>query len=201
MADGQSCEAFAEVLEPLILAGKVAPAAIVGVHNAVPDNASDLRSRLRAGEYVPGQDPEAFERHLRFFVEEAVPYATREFGLSPRRIDRAVFGCSDGGTFAAYAAFRHPETFGAAVPLSSGGVLPADGRLPAAESPRFFFGAGLLEPFLRPTQASWERVRRAGGIAELRTVFGGHEAWTWFSTFARFVPLVFPPTPPVHSRS
>lgn len=194
MADGQSCRSFAEVLEPLILAHKVAPVAIVGVHNALDgmeDKGMAEQMAARSGEYFPGRSGERFEAHLRFFAEEAVSFAEKEFGLSSRREDRAVLGYSDGGSFAEVAAIRYPGTFGATIPLSPGYPLP--NGIDSHELPRFFFAAGRLEPFLATTSRSFKEVQRRGGRAFLRTYFGGHEEWTWASAFAEFAPLVFPP--------
>lgn len=72
MVDGQECEAFARVLEPLMQAGKTRPFAIIGVHAAVsPLDAAGTDRRMR--EYLPGAAPEAFERHMQFFAEELLP--------------------------------------------------------------------------------------------------------------------------------
>jgi enterochelin esterase-like enzyme len=196
MADGQSCEPFAKALEPLILAKKIRPVAIVGVHNGNrgPAGLPPSGENFRAKEYVPGADPERFAKHLEFFADEVTAWAAKEFGISTKREDRAIFGYSDGGSFSATAAITRPEVFGAAVPLSPG-IPPKVGK-PAAPLPAFYFAAGRLERFSIPTEMIYRTVLDWGAKASLKTYFSGHDEGTWLTGLVEYAPLIFPYQPP-----
>jgi enterochelin esterase-like enzyme len=193
MADGQDCESFAKVLEPLILGRRVRPVAILGVHNGGvrgPDGQFGREFDFRAKEYIAGQEPDRFEKHMRFFAEEVPAWASREFNVSTKRQDRAVFGYSNGGAFAQAIAQRHPGLFAAAMPLSTG--IPLQDPKPPAPLPAFYYAAGKLERFSVPTAASYEKAKSWGAKATYKTYFGGHEEATWLPAFTDFAPLIFP---------
>ncbi|HET7607356.1 MAG TPA: PDZ domain-containing protein, partial [Gammaproteobacteria bacterium] len=71
MTDGQAASEYARVLEPLIESGAVPAIAIVGVHSG---------GERRAREYLSGVDEQAFAKHLAFFVDEVLPWASAEYG-------------------------------------------------------------------------------------------------------------------------
>jgi predicted esterase len=194
MADGQGCREFAKFLEPLILTGKVRPCAIVGVESAEyrGDRAAgyDPAMDYRARDYVPGQDPERFDKHILFFTEEVGEYVAQEFGISTNREDRAVTGFSNGGAFSAAVAVRKPEFFGTAMPLSLG-IPPSDTK-PAGTLPRMFFAAGTLESFSKSTTEVHELVKSWGGDSSLDLYVAGHDPAMWDMAFARLMPKVFP---------
>jgi enterochelin esterase-like enzyme len=199
MADGQSTEAFARAIEPLIVSGRVAPFAIVGVHAALSqlavDEAADISRDRRSQEYLPGIAPEAYEKHMRFFSEEVLPWASREYGVSPARDDRAVFGFSSGAAFAAAAAVRYPDAFAHSLPFSVGvQELPAR---PSAALPRFHLIAGELEPdFVRQTQVMRDKLLALGAEATLDIYMSGHDQLMWQAGLARLIPRVFPASHP-----
>jgi hypothetical protein len=143
MADGQACKQFANVLEPLILSGKVRPTAIIGVHSGtarvVDKDHPDWDAR--SAEYLRGGVPEVFAKHMAFFATEVPPYAVREFGISERAEDRAVVGFSNGGGLAFAAATDHPEVFGHSLPFSPSRVLEREAAIPSP-MPTFHFAAG-----------------------------------------------------------
>jgi len=195
MADGQACREFAGVAEPLILAGKVRPFAIIGVHasTGVPDPEKDRRSK----EYLPLLDPAVAERHLRFVIQEVLPWATRKFHLSNERSDRAITGFSNGAAFTIYAALAHGELFADALPFSAtydGSNRDGSDPEPPASLPRFHFAAGKLEPPMEfmTTRAS-SRVQAWGGSSELKIYDSGHDMLMWKRALADFLPDVFPP--------
>jgi enterochelin esterase-like enzyme len=194
LADGGACKSFAEVLEPLILAHKVRPCAIVGIgdggYRGGRDKAYDTALDFRAKEYVNGQDQERFDKHLTFFTDEVGAYVAKEFGISTRREDRAVTGFSNGGAFSAAVAFRKPEFFGTSMPLSLG-VPPNVGR-PAKPLPRMFFAGGLLESFGAHTKDVYELVHGWGVESSLELYVAGHDFEMWKLAFVRMMPRVFP---------
>ena len=62
------------LIEPLILAGKLPSMIIV----------SPVKSpgKMRQQEYLPHESPKHFEVHEKFYIEEMIPWAEREFGVA-----------------------------------------------------------------------------------------------------------------------
>jgi enterochelin esterase-like enzyme len=197
MADGLAAVEFARVVEPLIAAGRTAPFAIVGVHAAqsqpsIGDAFFDVSRDRRSQEYLIGIAPDAYARHMRFFVEEVIPWASREFGISTAREDRAVIGFSSGAAFAAAIAVQHPNVFATSLPFSIGvRELPARS---IGALPHFHLVAGELEPdFLASTQALRETLAGWGADVTLDVYPSGHDQLMWRTGLARLMPRVFPP--------
>lgn len=197
MADGQGCRDFARALEPLILAHKVRPCAIVGVPSGAymgkQGEPYDGSKDLRALEYVPGMDADRFDRHMKFFTEEVGAYVAKEFGISTKRSDRAVTGFSNGGAFSAAVAFRKPSFFGVAMPLSLG--IPPGEERPKGTLPRMYFAAGSLESFSVSTTQVYDLVRSWGIESSLDIYVAGHDSSMWALAFRNLMPKVFPVKP------
>jgi enterochelin esterase-like enzyme len=190
MADGQSAKEFAQVLEPLILRGRIPPLAIVGVHAA----ASGLSpgQDIRAREYLPDVDPAQFARHETFFVEELVPWATQTYGLSSNPADRALMGYSNGASFVQAIGLLHPDLFGVVMPFSTGNLQT--GRIkPAAGArlPRFLLAAGDMEPFLPTTAAATAWLKSLGAQADETVYASGHDMLLWRQAMADLAPTAF----------
>lgn len=188
MTDGAFLDRFARVVEPLIVAGRIEPIAIVGVHASTrPGTRPGIDERSQ--EYVAMVTPQTFVRHLRFFIEEVVPTMTREFQLSSRREDRALFGFSNGAAFASAAVARHPDVFAYALPFSFN--LP---RIESAKElgPAYFFAAGELEPhFLATTRNAHERLAESGTRSSLRVYMSGHDLMMWQLALSEYLPEIF----------
>ena len=201
MADGQSCADFAKLLEPLILAKKVAPTAIIGLFHGEYKGTFkrdfsdyDMEKDFRAREYLKSADPDRFESHLRFVVNEVVPWAEGKYGLTAGAGHRAVFGFSNGGAFALIAGCERPDVFGAAMPFSVAAFSREELRLAIAGKamPQIWFAAGTLEVFLRNTEESAKIVGDAHAVVHVDSYVSGHDTAMWELAFARDVPLVFP---------
>jgi hypothetical protein len=175
MTDGQDLPAFAAIVEAMIESGRLRPTAIIAEHagryrgdsSATYDPRLDDRSR----EYLPVVDPPHFARHMRFFIEELLPWAERQYGLSTARADRAAMGYSNGAAFVAQLGLRHPEMFATVMPFSLGDEMSATGELRGdpASLPRFLFAGGELEPpFLARTRAASARLTAQGVPTQLR---------------------------------
>jgi enterochelin esterase-like enzyme len=194
LADGGACKSYAAVLEPLILAHKVRPCAIVGIesggYRGDRNGGYDPSKDFRAKEYVPGEDADRFDRHLKFFTDEVGAYVAKEFGISTKREDRAVTGFSNGGAFSAAVAFRKPEFFGTSMPLSLG-VPPADPK-PATPLPRMFFAGGALESFGFHTNGVYEQVKGWGVESSMDLYIAGHDPAMWELAFSKLMPKAFP---------
>lgn len=140
----------------------------------------------------------------RFLTEELVPAVRRDFPVSPDPALTVIGGSSYGGLGAAYAAFRHPEIFGAVLSQSGGYMYsPAGDPEPEwlirqfAASPalpiRFYLDCGLMEG--RPAESGAPSILTAN--RRLRDVLlskgyrvryqefnGGHEYLNWRGTLA-----------------
>lgn len=196
MTDGQSVERFARVLEPLMLSHQSQPFALIGEHsaqNASPSATGDPYQDMRTREYVPGVDKTTFDRHLRFFTEELLPWASRMYRVSAQRAGRALFGFSNGADFGLEMAVAHPELFGAVLPFSAGG-LPLAKPVPTAGLPRMYLAAGELEPpFGAVTRQAQSMLREAGAESVFTSYPSGHDILMWQLALVNYVPQVFPP--------
>lgn len=197
ITDGAGCRGFAEVLEPLILAKRVRPVAIVGVHDGgfrgEPGN-YDPAKDFRAKEYLKMVDAERYAQHLRYFCDEVVPWAEAKFGLSSKRSDRAVEGYSNGGAFVTTATADRPEVFGNAMAYSVAAFEPEALKTAVARKdlPRMFFTAGTLEIFVRGTTEAYGIVKSQGARASFSTYKSGHDPAMWSLAFAKDVQTIFP---------
>jgi enterochelin esterase-like enzyme len=194
MADGGGCAAFAKVLEPLILSGKMRPVAIVGVHDGGyrgdPRGEFDFNKDYRGKEYVVGMDDERFAKHMAFFAGEVPPYVTREFGISPRREDHVVFGVSNGGGFSTCAALLRPDVFSQAIPMSHT-QLPRP--MPATPPPvKLHFVVGTLERSYEQMKATVGALQAKKVDASLTEYVAGHDNLMWKLAFSRLAPTIFP---------
>jgi enterochelin esterase-like enzyme len=185
-ADGQGTDGYARVLEPLVAAGALPPVVIVGVHSgSQPDfKAYDREKDFRLQEYFPGINPRRFADHEAFFCREVPAWAEGRFGVSARREDRAVFGCSNGGQFAVEMGLRHPDLFGHVLGFSVAGKLPFDLGPEAPDPPQFHLSAGTWEKhFLRPTAGLAHQLADRGVRVAFTTRVGGHDAALWREEF------------------
>jgi len=82
LADGQSTEHFALVLEHAMLNSGAPPTVVVGVYSA--DDPVPTWPDGRSQEYVPGQNRRRFSAHLAFVVDEVLPWARRKLGIRDR---------------------------------------------------------------------------------------------------------------------
>jgi enterochelin esterase-like enzyme len=164
----------AELIEPLILAGRIPPIVSVGVPFG-----EDRGADRRAQEYLPGFHPEHFEAHRRFFVEEVSAWAEVELGVAAGRKFGSVFGVSNGAAFAAAMGVRHPEYFGTVIAFS----LAITGATPTwepGEAPRHYLCAGSLEEGFDRGTRHWAQIAGAAGAEVVhRSWVSGHDPVMW----------------------
>ena len=91
------------LVEPLIADGTIPPIIVVAVMHG---------PNMRMAEYLPQTSPKDFDVHEKWFIEEVLPWAEKEFGASKNRMERIVFGSSNGGPFSLTMGARHPDIFG-----------------------------------------------------------------------------------------
>jgi enterochelin esterase-like enzyme len=187
-ADGMT---NAEVLEPLIVAGKLRPSVVVGVLAGAyqGDRAKpyDISQDLRAREYLPHVDPDHFAKHEKLFCEEVRAWAEQELGASRERRERAVHGVSNGARFAVEMGQRHPELFGHVFAFSVASAnsfkgFAAGARLPVGpgELPHFRLAAGTWEPpFHKMTKALAEKLKSQNVPVVFDSRVAGHDDAMW----------------------
>lgn len=174
-ADGQMVPALASVLDPLIAAGKVPKVLLVGVCNAGVAS-HDQRTR----EYVPGQDPERFAAHERFFMEEVTYWAEVALGASSDPNQRAVLGCSSGANFALEMGQRHAGLFGNVFAFSVGGRTVTPPLWEGGAPPRHYLVAGTLETGFAHRTRTWAAWLQAMGVEHrLEERVFGHDTTLW----------------------
>jgi enterochelin esterase-like enzyme len=200
MADGANAMVQAPHIERMINDGLIPPIVLVGADSGaraiVEDRSSLGIADFRSADYLPGFEGagDRFERHLRFFSEELVAYAVREFGVTTDPAQRVVTGFSNGGSFSVFAATRRPDVFGVSIPLSPAWRSLNDEDFAAQGRARFFIGVGLYEI---------NRQRRARNHAETLQAHGydvtfeilpaGHARDQEDVLLERFVPRAFAP--------
>jgi enterochelin esterase-like enzyme len=185
VADGQSVLGLAPYLEPYILDGSLPPTILVGVYNAPSVGGRDIR----AEEYLPGINPERFAAHEQFFTQEVREWAETRWGASSNPDERAVFGFSNGGVFAAAMGIAHPELYHAAIPFSPG-LNPFDVWTDAevCTDVTYYFVAGTLEPnFHGNTVTLSNQIANAGATVRFHDRVMGHDFLLWQETFGEAV--------------
>lgn len=198
MADGQGASGYAGILEPLILAKKVRPVALIGVHSAPykgkPGEPYAPELDFRAKEYLKMVDKDTYAKSLEFFCGEVVPWATKEYNLSSKVEDRAIQGVSNGAAFATTAPVDRPGVFGYAMPFSVAAYdQPAfKQEIVGKTLPRYYFAAGTLEGFIRATNAAHEILTAADFSSVNESYVSGHDGVMWNIAFLKYVQVIFP---------
>lgn len=128
---------------------------LVGVQ-AKPDETARLH------EYSPVFDPDTFDAHESFFVDDVRRWAEALCGVSLPRERTAVFGASAGGELALALALRHPDIYGSVLCASPGAGYRPTPPLPQ-RLPRAYFVAGTQEPFFLENAVRWADALRDGG--------------------------------------
>jgi enterochelin esterase-like enzyme len=187
---------YCDILEPLILVGKVPPIILVAIaagrYRGASSGGYDAKKDGRALDYLPSMDADHFAHHEKFFCEEVRSRAEREWGASTDPKDRVVFGCSDGARFALEMGLRHSEWFGNVFAFSVAGArnleLPARPPRPA----RYYLAAGTWErPFLEMTRNLAEKLKAQDVAVTLSIRVGSHDEALWREEFAVAVQAAF----------
>ena len=178
--DGQLISQWGGVLE----AADVPATMIVGAHRLADET-------LRLHEYSPGFDPERFDAHERFFVEDVRGWVRTHFGVALPAGRTAVFGVSASGELALAIGLRHPELYGAIFCASPGGGYRPPGVMPSS-LPRTYLVAGTVEPFFLENATRWaDALRDAGAEVVMTERPGSHGDAFWQEEFALMVAWAF----------
>ena len=178
-ADGEGLAMWAGVL-----AAAREPVALVGIesagltHEPGDDYALTYNSAgyPRARAYLRDVDPEYFDAHLRYVLDEVIPWAEARIG----RLPRYAFGVSNGAAWAAHAAAFHPDEFSGVLAFSLG-MAPAR---PPRSTPAHALVAGRFEPgFDRETSRYARKLRTRGVAVRLSRPARGHDHTMWLDEF------------------
>jgi enterochelin esterase-like enzyme len=180
MADGQSLESYAPMIDYLISHGEIAPLIVVGIASADFQNNVNVRGE----EYVHGRNPEHYAKHRIFFNEEVPEWAETYYSVSREREDRTVFGISNGGLYAVAMNLHYPERYGTVFAFSAGASLgfePLAIKRENLELPLRVYGiAGTLEPIFHETTSDFiAAYSEAGADAVFFEQVAGHEGAMW----------------------
>jgi enterochelin esterase-like enzyme len=190
----------AQVLEPLITAGKVPPLITVATSSGgyLGERGADydIQKDLRALEYLSGINAERYAAHEKFFCEELPAWAEQEFGASKDRKERALLGCSNGARFAADMGVRHPDLFGHVFAFSVAGRREFQLPDKATGLPHFHLAAGTWEPFLKMTTNVAEELKKHGVAVTFITRIAGHDMTMWEEELAGAATRAFGPGAP-----
>lgn len=162
------------------------PTMVVGVHRLDDET-------LRLHEYSPSFDPERFDAHEAFFVDDVRRWSKSRFdvALPPERT--AVLGVSASGELALAMGLRHPDIYGAVFCASPGGGLRPPAVLPSP-FPRSYLLGGTHEPFFLQNASRWaEALRDSGADVVMTERAGNHGDPFWREEFPLMVEWAFGP--------
>jgi enterochelin esterase-like enzyme len=156
-----------KLVEPLIADGRIPPIIVVAIMHG---------PNLRMQEYVQTGSRE-FAAHEKWFIEEVLPWAEKEFGASKNRLERIVFGSSNGGPFSLTMGARHPDLFGNVVGAMVYALSLSKWKKELAEKPketqRFLLYAGGQDANGVRENAGAEKVLEERGYPVTNTVVEG----------------------------
>jgi len=207
LADG-GAYTFAPIAETAVRDGTARPAILVGIENAQGEATGCIvlpACDRRSLEYLPMTNSDKvngpFARHLRFVVDELIPYVEAHFPASPQRTDRVIGGYSNGGVWAIEGAARQPDVFGNVLVMSAGmrATVKSAALLDRA---KVYGGGGTMEGDFGPnTMADVAAAHAAGAITCLRLLVSGHSNDAWDIMFAEAYGWMLPPEGPQVARS
>lgn len=160
LTDGQGVTRFATSVDYLITEGMIQPIILVGLDAQAP---SQRLAEPRAAEYLFGFDDLRFAAHEQFFLEEVIPFAEENFGASPDRESRMVFGLSNGAAWSISMGMRHPDLFSKVGASSFGWSLDYDVE-EDSPSVAYYLSAGLIEMHFHRSTVEWYEMLLDKGI-------------------------------------
>lgn len=189
MADGQSTEDMAYVLEPWLADRTLPPMLLVGVHSPQGQSTS-VPIDLRAQEYLPNINTERFAAHEQFFTEMVRLWSEQTLGASTDRLQRAVFGFSNGAVFAIAMGLNHPDIYGHVLAFSAG--MEPQLRIRTAFNADYYLLSGKLETgFHANTKHIAQSLKQMGISTVFQDQVSGHDYVMWREAFAQAAAWAF----------
>lgn len=200
LADGDSLQFLARIIEPLIDAGEVSPILIVGMpsgQEGIVEDRSELGGDIRSLDYLPvdlpGMPPSRFATYLSYMADTLVPWVENEFGTAQVPRMRVVSGWSNGGGLSLNTGYRRPDVFGHAWPMSAGAGKLDTAVLPQGEAAMFRLSSGYYEPyFMSSTETSAQALTAAGYSVDTHWYAAGHMSDQWNHRLLENLKAVFP---------
>lgn len=178
--DGQLIAPWGEDLET----ADVPPTMVVGVHRLDDET-------LRLHEYSPAFDPDRFDAHETFVVDDVRGWVRSRFGVSLPAARTAVFGVSASAELALALGLRHPDVYGTVFCASPGAGYRPPAAMPG-RLPRTYLVGGTEEPFFLENAARWAAsLREAGADVILTERVGTHGGPFWREEFPTMVAWAF----------
>jgi enterochelin esterase-like enzyme len=162
---------------------------LVGIHRGkiLPGVEAKIGDQ-RALEYLLGfgKTDERFQTHERFLIDEVLPWAESKFNAPKNRNGRAVFGASNGGSFALAMGIRNPDIFGRIIAFSPTWSLNlSNPSWKPAQAPSQYLLVGLLESAgTRKLVKEWaETAQKNKAVVTLSEPVAGHDSVVWREWF------------------
>jgi len=183
-ADGEAIEPYLAVIDALIERREIQPVAVVAIW-----------SGTYGGEYLRGQDPDAYGRHAMFVQREVLPMALSRFGVTRDPARRMLFGYGNGGDWAVQAALRDPGMAKNVAAFSVSGLSEPPFR--SGKSLHLHMAAGAYEgPYLKGSRQICSLASASGTPCALEVTYSGHAPLIWQADLAKALKAVFPPVRP-----
>jgi enterochelin esterase-like enzyme len=179
-ANGEAIEPYLAVVDALIERREIQPVAVVA-----------LWSGSNGGEYLRGQDPDAYGRHAMFVQREVLPMALSRFGVTRDPARRMLFGTGNGGDWAVQAALRDPDMAKNVAAFSVSGLSEPPFR--SGKSLHLHMAAGAYEaPYLKGSRQICSLASASGTLCALEVTYSGHAPLIWQADLAKALKTVFP---------
>jgi enterochelin esterase-like enzyme len=179
-ADGQGIEPYLAVVDALIERREIQPVAVVAIW-----------SGANGGEYLRGQDPDAYGRHAMFVQREVLPLALSRFAINRDPARRMLFGYGNGGDWAVQAALRDPDMAKNVAAFSVSGLSEPPFR--SGRSLHLHMAVGAYEaPYLKGSRQICSLASASGTPCALEVTYSGHASLIWQADLAKALKAVFP---------
>ncbi len=175
---------YVAVIDALIEQRRIQPVAVVAIW--------DRPGVTDGGEYLRGQDPDAYVRHAMFVDREVIPMAISRFAITKDPSHRLLFGVGDGGDWAVQTAVRDPSMARSVAAFSVPGAAEAPFRL--GKRLHLYMAAGAYEgPYLKGSRQTCSLASASGTPCVLDMTYSGHAPLIWQADLAKVLTRVFPP--------
>jgi len=204
-ADGQefmNCN-YQQLLDSLIDAKLINPVIAVGIFSnekTVPTGhgvqSSSENIQYRNLEYLEFWDIKdnfavtLFENHLKFFVNEMLPYIENEYSISSDRENRIFYGFSNGAVFGLSICTRFPQLFSKYILFSPYGVTQSKIASNKDFPTNFYIAFGTEEPdfIVKNAIESLEKsFKKSKNPYKIILYEGGHEKLKWKKEFGNLM--------------
>lgn len=168
---------YAAIADALIQQRRVRPVAIVSLGDG-------------HGQYLRGQDPNAFFAHEMFLRREAMPLVEKQVRLSQRPQDRMLWGIGAGGDWAMDAATHDSGMAEHVAAFSPPGLreFPFRNR----QLKLWLQGGAYEPPYLKGARSTCNLAAASFAACKLDITYSGHAPLIWHAEWAKVLREAFP---------